>query len=95
MHWLDSWDKSRVIRSYTTVANAIGLRLTMEHRDASAGEDAQVIYNAVFRWITQGALRRSNTTHGTSVEKYPTLAQLFGGLDSRRDRVLPSEEEMK
>ena len=69
--------------SYMTVANAIGLRQDTEmmaNTDALRGEDAQVIYNALFVDYAKGA-KMINTTHGTSVEKYPTLAESVWGLD--------------
>ena len=69
--------------SYMTVANAIGLRQDTEmmaNTDALRGEDAQVIYNAMFVDYAKGA-KMINTTHGTSVEKYPTLAESVWGLD--------------
>ena len=66
--------------SYMTVANAIGLRQDTEmmaNTDALRGEDAQVIYNALFVDYAKGA-KMINTTHGTSVEKYRLWQSLFG-----------------
>ena len=48
--------------------------------DALRGEDAQVIYNALFADYARGA-KLVNTTHGTSVEQYPTLAESVWGLE--------------
>ena len=41
---------------------------------ALRGEDAQIIYNALFADYARGA-KRVNTTHGTTVEEYPTIAE--------------------
>ena len=41
---------------------------------ALRGEDAQIIYNALFADYARGA-KRINTTHGTTVEEYPTIAE--------------------
>ena len=41
---------------------------------------SQVIYNALFADYARGA-KLVNTTHGTSVESYPTLAESVRGLD--------------
>lgn len=69
--------------SYMTVANAIGLRHNTEmmaNTDALRGEDAQVIYNAMFVDYAKGA-KLINTTHGTTMEQYPTLAESVWGLN--------------
>ena len=68
--------------SYMTVANAVGLRHNtnmMANTDALRGEDAQIIYNALFVDYAKGA-KLINTTHGTTVEQYPTLAESVWGL---------------
>ncbi|MCF2671408.1 S-layer homology domain-containing protein [Butyricicoccus pullicaecorum] len=46
---------------------------------ALRGEDAQIIYNALFADYARGA-KRVNTTHGTTVEEYPTIAEDVFGL---------------
>ena len=69
--------------SYMSNAQAIGLLdgvNMVASTDALRGEDAQVIYNALFADYARGA-KLVNTTHGTSVEQYPTLAESVWGLD--------------
>ncbi len=69
--------------SYMSSARAIGLLENVNmipDTDALRGEDAQVIYNALFADYARGA-KILNTTHGTSVEKYPTLAESVWGLN--------------
>ena len=69
--------------SYMSNAQAIGLldgTNMVASTDALRGEDAQVIYNALFADYARGA-KLVNTTHGTSVETYPTLAESIWGLD--------------
>ncbi len=69
--------------SYMSNAQATGLLdgVTMVgSTNALRGEDAQVIYNALFTDYARGA-KLVNTTHGTSVETYPTLAESIWGLD--------------
>ena len=69
--------------SYMSSARAIGLLEDVNmvpESDALRGEDAQIIYNAMFVDYAKGA-KMINTTHGTSVEKYPTLAESVWGLD--------------
>ena len=69
--------------SYMSNAQAIGLldgTNMVASTDALRGEDAQVIYNALFADYARGA-KLVNTTHGTSVEQYPTLAESVWGLD--------------
>ena len=69
--------------SYMSNAQATGLLdgVTMvASTNALRGEDAQVIYNALFTDYARGA-KLVNTTHGTSVESYPTLAESVWGLD--------------
>ena len=69
--------------SYMSNAQATGLLdgVTMvASTNALRGEDAQVIYNALFTDYARGA-KLVNTTHGTSVETYPTLAESVWGLD--------------
>ena len=69
--------------SYMSNAQAMGLLdgVTMvASTNALRGEDAQVIYNALFADYARGA-KLVNTTHGTSVETYPTLAESVWGLD--------------
>ena len=69
--------------SYMSNAQAIGLLdgvNMVANTDALRGEDAQVIYNALFADYARGA-KLVNTTHGTSVEQYPTLAESVWGLD--------------
>ena len=69
--------------SYMSNAQAIGLLdgvKMVANTDALRGEDAQVIYNALFTDYARGA-KLVNTTHGTSVETYPTLAESVWGLD--------------
>ena len=69
--------------SYMSAARAIGLvdnTQMLANTDALRGEDAQVIYNAMFVDYAKGA-KMINTTHGTSVEKYPTLAESVWGLN--------------
>lgn len=69
--------------SYMSNAQAIGLLdgvNMVASTDALRGEDAQVIYNALFTDYARGA-KLVNTTHGTSVESYPTLAESVWGLD--------------
>ena len=69
--------------SYMSNAQAIGLLdgvNMVASTDALRGEDAQVIYNALFTDYARGAML-VNTTHGTSVETYPTLAESVWGLD--------------
>ena len=68
--------------SYMSNAQAIGLldgTNMVASTDALRGEDAQVIYNALFADYARGA-KLVNTTHGTSVETYPTLAESVWGL---------------
>ena len=68
--------------SYMSNAQAIGLldgTNMVASTDALRGEDAQVIYNALFTDYARGA-KLVNTTHGTSVETYPTLAESVWGL---------------
>ncbi len=68
--------------SYMSNAQAIGLldgTNMVASTDALRGEDAQVIYNALFTDYARGA-KLVNTTHGTSVESYPTLAESVWGL---------------
>ena len=63
--------------SYMSNAQAIGLLNGVNmvaSTDALRGEDAQVIYNAMFADYARGAML-VNTTHGSSVEVYPTLAE--------------------
>ena len=69
--------------SYMSNAQAIGLLdgvKMVANTDALRGEDAQVIYNALFTDYARGA-KLVNTTHGTSVEQYPTLAESVWGLN--------------
>ena len=69
--------------SYMSNAQAMGLldgTNMVASTDALRGEDAQVIYNALFADYARGA-KLVNTTHGTSVESYPTLAESVWGLD--------------
>ena len=69
--------------SYMSNAQAIGLldgTNMVASTDALRGEDAQVIYNALFTDYARGA-KLVNTTHGTSVETYPTLAESVWGLN--------------
>ena len=69
--------------SYMSNAQAMGLLdgvNMVANTDALRGEDAQVIYNALFADYARGA-KLVNTTHGTSVETYPTLAESVWGLD--------------
>ena len=69
--------------SYMSNAQAIGLldgTNMVASTDALRGEDAQVIYNALFTDYARGA-KLVNTTHGTSVETYPTLAESVWGLE--------------
>lgn len=69
--------------SYMSNAQAMGLldgTNMVASTDALRGEDAQVIYNALFADYARGA-KLVNTTHGTSVETYPTLAESVWGLD--------------
>ena len=47
---------------------------------ALRGEDAQIMYNAIFADYARGA-KMVNTTHGTSVEEYDTIAHAVFGLD--------------
>ena len=68
--------------SYMSNAQAMGLLdgvKMVASTDALRGEDAQVIYNALFADYARGA-KLVNTTHGTSVESYPTLAESVWGL---------------
>ncbi len=68
--------------SYMSNAQAVGLldgTNMVASTDALRGEDAQVIYNALFTDYARGA-KLVNTTHGTSVETYPTLAESVWGL---------------
>ena len=68
--------------SYMSNAQAVGLldgTNMVASTDALRGEDAQVIYNALFADYARGA-KLVNTTHGTSVETYPTLAESVWGL---------------
>ena len=68
--------------TYMSNAQAIGLLdgvNMVANTDALRGEDAQVIYNALFADYARGA-KLVNTTHGTSVETYPTLAESVWGL---------------
>ena len=69
--------------TYMSNAQAIGLMDGVDmvaNTDALRGEDAQVIYNALFADYARGA-KLVNTTHGTSVESYPTLAESVWGLE--------------
>ena len=69
--------------SYMSNAQAMGLldgAKMVASTNALRGEDAQVIYNALFADYARGA-KLVNTTHGTSVETYPTLAESVWGLD--------------
>ena len=69
--------------TYMSNAQAIGLLdgvNMVANTDALRGEDAQVIYNALFTDYARGA-KLVNTTHGTSVEQYPTLAESVWGLE--------------
>ena len=69
--------------SYMSNAQATGLldgTNMVASTDALRGEDAQVIYNALFTDYARGA-KLVNTTHGTSVETYPTLAESVWGLE--------------
>ena len=69
--------------TYMSNAQAIGLLdgvNMVANTDALRGEDAQVIYNALFADYARGA-KLVNTTHGTSVETYPTLAESVWGLE--------------
>ena len=69
--------------TYMSNAQAIGLMDGVDmvaNTDALRGEDAQVIYNALFADYARGA-KLVNTTHGTSVEQYPTLAESVWGLE--------------
>ena len=69
--------------TYMSNAQAIGLMDGVDmvaNTDALRGEDAQVIYNALFADYARGA-KLVNTTHGTSVETYPTLAESVWGLE--------------
>jgi len=69
--------------SYMSNAQAVGLldgTNMVASTDALRGEDAQVIYNALFADYARGA-KLVNTTHGTSVESYSTLAESIWGLD--------------
>ena len=69
--------------SYMSNAQAVGLldgTNMVASTDALRGEDAQVIYNALFADYARGA-KLVNTTHGTSVESYPTLAESVWGLE--------------
>ena len=69
--------------TYMSNAQAIGLLdgvNMVANTDALRGEDAQVIYNALFADYARGA-KLVNTTHGTSVEQYPTLAESVWGLE--------------
>ncbi|WP_370813931.1 S-layer homology domain-containing protein [Butyricicoccus pullicaecorum] len=69
--------------SYMSNAQAMGLldgTNMVASTDALRGEDAQVIYNALFADYARGA-KLVNTTHGTSVETYPTLAESVWGLE--------------
>lgn len=68
--------------SYMSNAQAVGLldgANMVASTDALRGEDAQVIYNALFADYARGS-KLVNTTHGTSVESYPTLAESVWGL---------------
>ena len=68
--------------SYMSNAQAIGLLdgvNMVASTDALRGEDAQVIYNAMLADYARGAML-VNTTHGSSVEVYPTLAESVWGL---------------
>ena len=68
--------------SYMSNAQAVGLldgTNMVASTDALRGEDAQVIYNALFADYARGA-KLVNTTHGTSVESYPTLAESVWSL---------------
>ena len=68
--------------SYMSNAQAMGLldgAKMVASTNALRGEDAQVIYNALFADYARGA-KLVNTTHGTSVESYPTLAESVWGL---------------
>ena len=47
---------------------------------ALRGEDAQIMYNALFADYARGA-KMTNTTHGTTVEEYDTIAHAVFGLD--------------
>ena len=69
--------------SYMSNAQAVGLldgTNMVASTDALRGEDAQVIYNALFADYARGD-KLINTTHGTSVESYSTLAESIWGLD--------------
>ena len=69
--------------SYMSNAQAVGLldgTNMVASTDALRGEDAQVIYNALFTDYARGD-KLVNTTHGTSVESYSTLAESIWGLD--------------
>ena len=69
--------------TYMSNAQAIGLMDGVDmvaNTDALRGEDAQVIYNALFADYARGA-KLVNTTHGTSVETYPTQAESVWGLE--------------
>ncbi len=68
---------------YMSAARAIGLLEDVNmipDTDALRGEDAQVIYNAMFADYARGA-KRTNVAHGTSVETYPTLAESIWHLN--------------
>ena len=69
--------------SYMSNAQAIGLldgTNMVASTDALRGEDAQVIYNALFTDYARGA-KEYNTTHGAAAEVYPTLAESVWGLE--------------
>ena len=69
--------------SYMSNAQAIGLldgTNMVASTDALRGEDAQVIYNALFADYARGA-KEYNTTHGAAAEVYPTLAESVWGLE--------------
>ncbi|MCF2671410.1 S-layer homology domain-containing protein [Butyricicoccus pullicaecorum] len=62
---------------------------------ALRGEDAQIIYNALFADYARGA-KQVNTTHGTTVEEYPTIAEdVFGLTRAAVGTWDKNEEEMK
>ena len=70
--------------TYMSNAQAIGLMDGVDmvaNTDALRGEDAQVIYNALFADYARGA-KEYNTTHGAAAETYPTLAESVWGLES-------------
>ena len=69
--------------SYMSNAQAVGLldgTNMVASTDALRGEDAQVIYNALFTDYARGA-KEYNTTHGAAAEIYPKLAESVWGLE--------------